>query len=80
MNTTPIFSSSLLTAAIRATGQNCCDSADTLLHPSTGSGRTGVSDRSNAMSLLDESPAISLELGLRPLMERVLFRRETLKV
>ena len=29
--------------------------------------------------LLDESLAISSELGMRPLMERVLFRREILK-
>ena len=29
--------------------------------------------------LLDESLAISSELGVRPLMERVLFRREILK-
>ena len=28
------------------------------------------------MSLLDESLAISSELGMRPLMERVLSRRE----
>ena len=32
-----------------------------------------------AMSLLDESMAISSELGMRPLMERVLSRREILK-
>ncbi len=31
------------------------------------------------MSLLDESLAISSELGMRPLMERVLSRREILK-
>ncbi len=31
-----------------------------------------------AMALLDESPAISSELGMRPLMERVLSRREIL--
>ncbi len=36
-------------------------------------------DRENAMSLLDESLAISSELGMRPLMERVLYRREILK-
>ena len=38
--------------------------------------RDGESDRAKAMSLLDESLAISSELGMRPLMERVLFRRE----
>ncbi len=31
------------------------------------------------MSLLDESLAISTELGMRPLMERVLSRREILR-
>ncbi len=38
-----------------------------------------ASDREKAMSLLDESLAISSELGMRPLMERVLSRREILK-
>ncbi len=32
-------------------------------------------DRSRGMSLLDESLAISSELGMRPLMERVLSKR-----
>jgi len=36
-------------------------------------------DREKAMSLLDESLAISSELGMRPLMERVLSRREILR-
>ncbi len=31
------------------------------------------------MSLLDESLALSTELGMRPLMERVLSRRDILK-
>ena len=31
------------------------------------------------MSLLDESLAISTELGMRPLIERVLSRRDVLK-
>ena len=51
----------------------CCDYADTLLH------RNGDEDRAKAMTLLDESLAISSELGMRPLMERVLSRREILK-
>ena len=51
----------------------CCDYADTLLQ------RSGPDDRQEAMSLLDESLAISSELGMRPLMERVLSRREILK-
>ncbi len=56
----------------------CCDYADTLLQrASTSSARTD--DKQKAMSLLDESLAISSELGMRPLMERVLSRREILK-
>ncbi|MCH8281148.1 MAG: tetratricopeptide repeat protein, partial [Chloroflexi bacterium] len=50
----------------------CCDYADMLLQ------RDGDGDRAKAMSLLDESLAISSELGMRPLMERVLSRREIL--
>ena len=42
------------------------------------SDRDGVGDGTNAMSLLDKSLAISSELGMRPLMERVLSRREIL--
>ena len=51
----------------------CCDYADTLLQ------RNDQDDREKAMSLLDESLAISTELGMRPLMERVLSKREILK-
>ncbi len=51
----------------------CCDYADTLLR------RNQPGDRGKAMSLLDESLAISSELGMRPLMERVLSRRDILK-
>ena len=40
--------------------------------------RDGERDRTKAMSLLDEALAISSELGMRPLMERVLSRREIL--
>ena len=50
----------------------CCDYADLLLE------RNGDGDRSRAITLLDESLAISSELGMRPLMERVLSRREIL--
>ncbi len=50
----------------------CCDYADTLLQ------RSQSGDREKATSLLDESLAISSELGMRPLMERVLSRREIL--
>ena len=52
----------------------CCDYADTLLQ------RNEPGDREKATwALLDESLAISSELGMRPLMERVLSRREILK-
>jgi tetratricopeptide (TPR) repeat protein len=51
----------------------CCDYADTLLQ------RNEPGDREKAMSLLDESLSISTELGMRPLMERVLSSREIFK-
>ena len=51
----------------------CCDYADTLLQ------RNEPGDRQKAMSLLDESLAISNELGMRPLMERVLSLRDILR-
>ena len=50
----------------------CCDYADVLGE------RDGEGDHAKATSLLDESLAISSELGMRPLMERVLSRREIL--
>ena len=51
----------------------CChDLANVILQ------RDNSEDRSRALSLLDESLAISSELGMRPLMERVLSRREIL--
>ena len=51
---------------------SCCDYADMLRE------RDGAGDRAKAIALLDESLAISSELGMRPLMERVLSRREIL--
>jgi tetratricopeptide (TPR) repeat protein len=51
----------------------CCDYADVLRE------RVAEGDRAKATTLLDESLAISSELGMRPLMERVLSRREILK-
>ena len=51
----------------------CCDYADLLRE------RDADGDRAKAVSLLDESLAISSELGMRPLMERVLSRREILR-
>ena len=58
----------------------CCDYADVLLQrASTNSARTeSEEDRRKAMSMLDEALTISRELGMRPLMERVLSRREIL--
>ena len=50
-----------------------CDYADMLLE------RNDEGDRQKAMQLLDESLQISTELGMRPLMERVLSRREILE-
>ncbi len=67
----------------------CYDNAEALLErassfrgepvepdPATSSGRTD--DRQKATALLDESLAITRELGMRPLMERVLSRQEIL--
>ena len=48
----------------------CCDYADALRE------RDGEGDRNKATSLLEESLAISSELGMRPLMERVTVRLE----
>jgi len=50
----------------------CCDYADMLRE------RDAEGDQAKAISLLDESLVISSELGMRPLMERVLSRREIL--
>ena len=49
------------------------DYAGTLLQ------RNETGDLEKATSLLDESLAISSELGMRPLIERVLSRQEILK-
>ena len=49
-----------------------CDYADTLRD------RSGPGDQEKAVKLLDGSLAISTELGMKPLMERVLSRREIL--
>jgi len=50
-----------------------CDYADMLLE------RKDEGDSEKAVAMLDESLAISTELGMRPLIERVLSRREILK-
>ena len=49
----------------------CCDYADTLLQ------RDGDGDHEKTVSFPDESLAISTELGMRPLMERVVSRRDS---
>ncbi len=46
----------------------CCDYSDTLNQ------RKGEGDRAKAIRLLEESLAISTELGMRPLMGRVIER------
>ncbi len=63
---------------------SCCDYADMLLAeargPSTGSGRTGgAGGKAKAKALLDESLAISSELGMKPLIERANNRLEQLE-
>ncbi len=50
-----------------------CDYADALRE------QDAPGDKEKAVALLDESLAISSELGMRPLMERVLSRREILR-
>ncbi len=50
-----------------------CDYADMLLE------RADEGAPEKAVAMLDESLTISTELGMRPLMERVLSRREILK-
>ena len=51
----------------------CCDYAATLLQ------RDASGDRDKATSLLDESLGVSSELGMRPLMERVISRQDSLQ-
>ncbi len=50
-----------------------CDYAEALL------ARGGPGDREKAVTLQDEALALARDLGMRPLMERVLARREILK-
>ena len=58
----------------------CCDYADTLVQrTSTSSAQAHPAAREQAMCLLDEFLAISTELGMRPLMQRVLSLRDILK-
>ena len=66
----------LLSAGKRVTGPSWPGPAATML---TLYSVAGPGDREKGMSLLDEALAISRELGMRPLMERVLSRRDILK-
>ena len=50
----------------------CCDYSDVLLQ------RNGSGDRAKVTTLLDDSLEIASELGMRPLMERVLSRQKIL--
>jgi tetratricopeptide (TPR) repeat protein len=56
----------------------CCDYADCLLARARQAAPL-PGDRAKAMALLDGALKISSELGMRPLMERVLSRREILQ-
>ena len=51
----------------------CCDYADLLFE------RDDDGDHERAMSLLEEGLAVARDLGMRPLRERILVRRETLE-
>ena len=51
----------------------CSDYAELLLD------RDGPRDREKAIELQDEALAITQELGMRPLTERILARREILR-
>ena len=56
----------------------CYDYANVLLHPSatTQGERLESGDREKAISLLDEALGIARELGMGPLMERVIALQE----
>ena len=51
----------------------CCDYADLLRQ------RNGPGDGERAAALLEEGLGIARDLGMRPLMERILSRRQFLK-
>jgi hypothetical protein len=51
----------------------CCDYVDVLFE------RDNVGDRDKALGLLEEGLAIARDLGMRPLMERILERRRMLE-
>jgi tetratricopeptide (TPR) repeat protein len=56
-----------------------CEYADALLGRGVLQYAPTPADRQKAMALLDEALAISTELGMKPLMERVLSRRQILR-
>lgn len=47
--------------------------------PSRASARGGAGDRDKAIKLQGEAPAITRDLGMRPLMEHTLAQREILR-
>jgi hypothetical protein len=58
----------------------CSDYAEMLLERAEGaSSASGIGDREKAIELQNEALAITQELGMRPLTERILTRREILK-
>jgi len=59
----------------------CSDYAEMLLDRAAGdrSSASGIADREKAIELQDEALAITRELGMRPLTERILARREILR-
>ena len=58
----------------------CSDYAEMLLdRTSTGSAQTEPGGREKAIKLQDEALVITQELGMRPLTERILARREILR-
>jgi len=56
----------------------CYDYAEMLLKRDRSEGLSGASDRTRATELLEEALRIARELGMRPLLERVLAGREIL--
>lgn len=58
----------------------CSDYAEMLLDRDDPSSASRISDHEKAIELQDEALAITRELGMRPLTERILARREILRV
>ncbi len=53
--------------------------AEVFLDRDDPSSASGISDREKAIELQDEALTITQELGMRPLTERILARREILR-